>query len=1529
MKKRLLLALGVGLAFVPSSTAQRVTDILGRGLVAMKTDNGVFCSWRINADEWDGTEYNIYRGSTKLNSTPLKVSNFTDASGSINDTYTVKPVINGVEAAACSPAKVWDKNYTIIKPQHAPEIKAGLVPNDATVADVDGDGDLEIIMKYDNQAASYSKGDNGIFTVVECLEMDGSVKWWINFGPNIGDFQNNEINIIATDWDGDGKAEVVFRAADGTIIHQADGSTYTVGDPSINYRGTSDTFPSGQWFIHWGKEYLIYANGETCVPYECIDYPLMRVEPENNPNNILSGGAYDTLVNNEWGDGYGHRSSKYMFAAPYLDGRKPSLFLARGIYTKHKMIAYDIDPTTHKLIERWRWNDLGGAWHGQGYHNFGIADVDWDGRDEIVYGSMVIDDNGKGLSTTGLGHGDAQHCSDFDPYSHGQEIFACNEDNPNNNYRDATTSKIYYRTTGGNDDGRSMMGKFIDEYPGAQGISSRDNALIGGASHKAIVGDSKSTVSITQNFRVYWDGDLCDESFDYSNGKNTAGAIFKAKSGRIAILEGSKTNNDTKGTPCFQGDILGDWREEYIMRDGDNNIRIFSTDIPTEYRVYSLWYDHQYRNAMNWQMCGYNQPPHTSFMLSAFEDRIIPPAPLTMSGRTEVPNNGTIDASLNGKHVIICETGDMNLSAANGVAPSILTVNTPTWVEGHNDNAKITTKTYTHTISAGSFGGDMRLIKQGDGKLVMPAGTHAYSGKTEIWAGTLALDGELSNSPVWMNNFGVLETSSLNAPKGIDMNYASVVRLGSQEAAGTLTTGELTLGFGSIIELDAFADMTIDQINASKLIIEKKDWENGPEYLQPIVKFAAHLAEGEETLPTGKYLIGEIGEISGNLNDLVILGIDDMKKELVYEDGKLYVNLSAYDAGIKTWFGGEETLWDIDNSLAFKNNATSESDVFVHGDEVIFDDSALTTDVVINGRLKPSSVTFKNNEKDYTLSGEGQIVGEAKLIKEGNGTLTINNINSYTGGTYLKGGKLVAGVFANNIGNDLGALSDVNSRIYMSNDATLCVNASATLGQPITVSSGNAAIEVMNGNILTTSSGITAASIGQKLYKKGKGTLNLNGGSTLNRLVIEEGTVNASESNNVVTLPKTVEFVNGVLRDPDTMYSYSTNPTNYYVGEGNKGTLYFDSRCTYTGKLTGAGTFTIYATNVRTDLKGDWSGFEGELVCGTQKTGSYDPDLKWDNNFGMPKATLNIPNGITFRAQDYNMKLGNIKGNGIYNGSGTLTIGNDDKTISFNGTFTGKPKVVKTGKCDLNMTKLMTEIASLTVNDGTMTLNASKSPYNNTFLTAPLTIEGNGKLRGRGTVEDLTVAGNGILEPGTFSASNPHHYGPIFSSGNVTVNPGATLSLYLRAAGKNNDRSYLNVKGVLKIDGNVKVAMNPDYAPAVGDEFQLWITEKFSGNPNIDLPQLPEGLAWDFTGLQDATGILKVVEGSNTGVSAISEGTSVVCKVFDTVGICIGTVETTKAEAAKVVKSELNLGEGLYILVLEADGAVETIKVQL
>ena len=311
---------------------------------------------------------------------------------------------------------------------------------------------IKAVYASEREAGYPKEGNQGEYSIFEALKLDGTRLWWVNCGPNMGDFQNNEQNIVAYDWDGDGKAEVVMRAADGTTIHCADGSTYVVGDASKNYRSGTK---SGQWFMCTGAEYLVYMDGVTGKPYECKEYPLKRLEDG------------ETDLEKAWGDGYGHRCTKHFFGAPYLDGKKPSIFLARGIYTRHKMIALDVDPATHTLKERWRWfNNTNGPWKGQGYHNYAIADVDLDGRDEIVFGSMVIDDNGKGLSTTGFGHGDAQHVGDLNPYAHGLEQFACNEDEQGFNYRDATTSKVYVsQLKVGSDIGRCMCGNFTDLYP--------------------------------------------------------------------------------------------------------------------------------------------------------------------------------------------------------------------------------------------------------------------------------------------------------------------------------------------------------------------------------------------------------------------------------------------------------------------------------------------------------------------------------------------------------------------------------------------------------------------------------------------------------------------------------------------------------------------------------------------------------------------------------------------------------------------------------------------------------------------------------------------------------------------------------------------------------------------------------------------------------------------------------------------------------------------------------------------------------
>lgn len=1492
--------------------AQRATDMLDRGLVAVKVLGGVQCSWRIPAEEYYDVTYNIYCDGTKLNTEPLTTSNYRHKNGKLGGKYTVEAVVRGKAQPQCDPVEPWENNYLEVKMDHG-SLTSTFIPNDACVADVDGDGELEILLKFDNAsdaAKSYPpEGNNGEYAIIEVYKMNGKRLWWINLGPNMADFQNNENNIVAYDWDGDGKAEAVLRAADGTTIHMADGTTYEVGDKSKNYRYASS---SGQWFIFQGDEFLLYLNGETGKPYQVMEYPLRRLEPG------------ETNLSNAWGDGYGHRSTKHFFGAPCLDGRKASIFLARGIYTRHKMVAFDVNPATHELTERWRWNsNTPGPWYGQGYHNFGIADVDWDGRDEIVFGSMVIDDNGRGLSTTGLGHGDAQHCSDFDPYLPGQEIFACNEDRPNNNLRDATTSKILYRSTGGNDDGRCIMGNFSNSYPGAQGTSARDGGLISSVTHAVLPGASKD--NIAQNFRIYWDGDLCEETFNYANGKNTAGTIYKVGRGAIATLDGSLTNNDTKGTPCYQGDILGDWREEVIMRTANNNIRIYTTDVETKWRNYTLWHDHQYRQAMVWQMCGYNQPPHTSYFLGELEGITVAPAPLSMTGRTEIADGATIGQDAADKHIIMCETGNMTVAVSDGAAPYIFTDNAPTWVQGNDNNNNIVTTTYTHTLTGGTFTGGMRLVKQGGGVLVMPKATHTYTGSTDVWGGTLRIDGTLQSSRLWLNRHTTLISDGGRFMNGIVADYNATIVPGGDGIKGTIETDSLALNFGSVVLIDLFgSNVTADVVKAGKLSIEKKNWSNGPAYSAPVLRFVKHLAEGEDNVANGRYLIGEIGEIKGNIKNLVIEGLNSQKATLVYEDGKLYVDIVNYEVGDITWTGGNSGTWDVDVTPNFTEDATGETRSFVPGDAVLFDDNAQITDITVSGNVAPSAIVFANESKKYTISGDS-IVGDGTIQKKGKGSTVINNVN-HVGNTVVSGGSLTVASLANTVGQDYGSLGSVDKTVAVSNGASFAVSTTGTAGQTIIVGEGGATLDMPNGVTLTLEKGIAATASAAVLTKTGDGTLTLGADNRVARLIIEKGTVNAVEKDGVTQLPATVELRGGVLSDPgsDGMPG-TTNRTNFIVPENCSARFYADPRCDYTGTLTGKGTIRVYAAGVRNYFKGDWSKFEGTLIPGLSKRGAYDPSFDFMNSYGLPNATLTMEKGVTFnnsadKVGTYDVEIGNITGEGTLTGSGKYIIGGNGSDIRFSGTINSS--VVKKGEGTWSVATSASQpsIGAVYINGGTLYLDTYNS--SSTLLGNTVTVSSGASLKGTGTVKMLVLNNGAELTPGRTTTTDVSGF--VATERALMANAGSVVNLNIKNAdNKTSSRSYLNAGTSLTLAGKVNITLSPGYAPKADDEIILWTAATFAGAPEIILPVLPAGLKWNDSELLKPEGKLRVVA-DPTAIDAVSADGTVRCRIYTAGGQLAGEFKAVPAEVAAAA-AKLGLAAGTYVVNVE--GMRQGIKV--
>lgn len=1501
--------------------AQRFTDKLDRGLVAVQTTKGVYCSWRIQADEYYDVKYNLYRDGTRVNSEPLNVSNYTDTSGSASSKYTVKAVVNGVEQAASMAASVFTNNYKEIVIKHDKSLKATYIPNDACCADVDGDGEVEILMKFTNSEESdqlFPKNGptiNGVatkeYSLLECLKQDGTVLWWVNCGPNMGDFQNNEQNIVGYDWDMDGKAEVVMRLEEGSTVHMADGTTYTIGADGkngsawTNYRQPKAE-GSVEWFTHYGKEFLWYCEGATGKPYQCIDFPLKRLE------------AGETDLKKAWGDGYGHRSSKYFFGAPYLDGKHPSIFLGRGIYTRHKFIAYDVDPKTHDLNVRWKWtnNQPGSPWYGQGYHNYIVADVDWDGRDEIVWGSMVIDDNGKGLSTTGLGHGDSQHIGDFNPYIHGQEMFACNEDNPSNNYRDATTSKIYYRKTDTNDDGRCLAGNFYNDFPGAVGHSAHDTPI------STITNDhvSTNTNGLSMNFRIYWDGDLLEECFNDTE-------VTKPGVGRIAKMEGAYSNNSTKATPCYQGDIFGDWREEIIERTADNNIRIYTTTEPTKWRNYSLWYDHQYRNGMVWQPCGYNQPPHASYFLGELEGITIAPPPLTTTGREEV--GSSISKSLDGKHALLATTGDATVSVADGAAPAIFTDNAPSWVQGtaasecKTKDTEIKYTYYTHTLTGGAFTGGMRLVKQGDGTLVLPNVTQTYTGKTDVWAGTLQFDGIMESSPVWLNRFAELNSNGGNFKGGIKADYGSVIRPGGKENIGTLTTSSLDLGFGARVVFDA-KDGNVDKLVAAKMSIEKKTWENGPQYSAPVFEFATAPAPGT-------YVLAEVGELTGKLSDIVVEGLAGHKFALEYKDGKIVLNISdTRDSESSVWTGDKGSVWDLMST----ENFSSSDKLFVTGDELTFNDDASTTDVNLAEDVTPGNIFFKNNKKNYSLAGNGSILGEGSLNVEGTGTVNIKNTNKYSGGTNIKGGILAPATLANKDGLEFGSLGSADNTITLSNKGTLKVASGMTASHPIVLGENGGTIN--NTGTLILNGGITRANGGKNrdLYKTGVGTLQLNCDADFDVLYINQGTVydfqDAHFSGKTIVL-------NGskvVFQASNSIYSSNSDNVNIDVPKGKSGIWYPDGRCDYTGKLTGEGTIDIYGTWIRCPFKGNWSEFAGTINAKRGNKNAYEPVFDFNNSYGIPLATLNVDSRFTkdyaFCTNGKSFAIGALTGsgyisNGGYFGTGTntLTIGGKNTNFEFKGSINGS-HVVKNGMgvWTISSEDVLANAKSLKIVDGAVKLNKAAATSS---MTAPtiLYVRDAGELRGVGYAYGINLLNGGILRPGSNSAaSQTSNTGVIFIQKNLNAEAGSSIYVNKTKADSISVNSYtgakspawafLNVGGNAVLNGTIYVTYKNTWTPAVGDYVRILdCAGSISGNPTFELQELPAGMQWDTSKFL-AEGLIYV--DNATGIDEIGfDGGVFKADVYTLAGFKMISLQTSQATLMKDLKA-CGLAAGTYII---------------
>ena len=570
-----------GITIPTKAATTRQVEALDRGLVAVKVNEGIFLSWRLLGTESYDTGFNIYRNGTKVAGPISNSTNYMDNNGKVTDSYYVRTVVNGSEQTESDSIGVWNNNYLDVPINKPGDIYSA---NDATVADVDGDGAYEIILKWDpSDSQDNSKSGYTSNVYMDCYELDGTQRWRIDLGKNIR-AGAHYTQFIAYDFDGDGRAEVAMKTADGTKA----GDGTIIGDASKDYRNSSG-------YILSGPEYLTLFDGETGKIINTIDFTPQR-------GTVSS-----------WGDSYGNRVDRFLAGVAYLDGQKPYLIMARGYYTRAVISAYEV--SGGKLNKKWTFdtNTSGNSGYaGQGNHNLSIADVDGDGYDEIIYGSAVIDHTGKGLYTTGMGHGDALHVGDFDPTHSGLEIFQVHEEKGSNiesvQLRDAKTGKSLWGVKTGTDVGRGLIANVDPDFYPYVAISSAGIFDKNGNATNINIG------KFGINFAIWWDGDLYREGLDktYISKWN-----YRTKTtDRLLTGVDVHSNNSTKATPSLSGDILGDWREEVIWpTSNDTALRIYTTTTLTDSKLYTLMHDTQYRSAIAWQNVAYNQPPHPSYYI--------------------------------------------------------------------------------------------------------------------------------------------------------------------------------------------------------------------------------------------------------------------------------------------------------------------------------------------------------------------------------------------------------------------------------------------------------------------------------------------------------------------------------------------------------------------------------------------------------------------------------------------------------------------------------------------------------------------------------------------------------------------------------------------------------------------------------------------------------------------------------------------------------------------------------------------------
>lgn len=1508
MNKKVLFSalLMAGLMPLQQANAQRMQQKLGRGVVAVQRSGNILISWRKLAQEGDSVKYNVYTRSqgaadyTKLTDEPIVKTNYSTTTSALpyNTEIAVTTVIDGKESEKSIPWLFEQRSNANVFMDINFETKL-LDPNDYKCkyvwpADMDGDGEVDTYIVdrlYCGQGASTdtdeSEDDTAADTTtgttqatqhkLQAYRQDGTCLWTIDMGPNVNIDAGQNDMVTAYDIDCDGKCEVLIKSSDGTRFWDQKNDTWGLyanqsttpdvdGDGIVDYAAASNTQRNPPFYIS-------VVDGLTGAEKYCAELNYAEVTDgkdtwtRDNRSIYMSNKGYYQMG--------GH------FAVTYDDGIHPALFMecldrqlddspAPGHH--NYVFAFGFDwvngkPTNFHHYYTWSRNDKT-PWPAE-FHQLRVADVDGDGIDEMLQGGYGVNSKKGMVFSAGINHGDRYIVTDIDPTRPGMETFAIQQSNLIGQYLyDSATGKHLkeWYLSSVFDVGR---GAAFDIDPDHLGLELWSYAGTKPWTAQGKVIENATRGDITDG--IWWDGDLGREQISQNGGSGYNSNLYIAKT----TLDGSKHLNDlfrqqykrndgTVGTvrggtgtrPAFCGDIKGDWREEIILMKQDANsstgIIGYSTDIPTDYSIYTLLEDPHYR--LDCTTRGYYQTPNTSFYLGYdMKEAPLPPFMETelrykngavlgngASGLTSFDQSTSANYQ-DGKSVIFDMSGDnsQTISINGEVKPSAMYVMAP--------------KNHDYVFGGeGKLAGDMSLYKSMQGKATFN-GDFAFTGNTVVSEGELDVNGKIAGMVQLKANGTLGGNAVLNG--GITFegshNYAGC-RLAP--GAGVGATGEdrfgtITFNKDVVMPGQVYVELDVDLANnkQDRLVVNGNLTLNGKN---------TFTINGAETVSKGQMVLAECtGTLTANVENIDVLGLDG-KNWTVSVDGKklmLGIDKSRDASQNVIWTGSESDAWNF-KEKNFKLNGGATT--FVTDDEILFDDAAKQREISISQSLVTKGLTFDFNNGSYTLSGEGSLGGDGYLTKKGKGELNIGlNENSFTGKVNLQEGSVTVKNIANGgVASSLGAAPAEEGNWLLGNVKLTVLDDNCATDRVMTLTGDSTEISVA-GSMSVTSDIKGANTV---LVKSGAGQLNLTYPAALGykETVVKEGTLSqgnyqtyfGAKTAKMTLAGGRVKLIENRVSKSTPSYTYSTE-----VVEGTESTILGSFRSNFQGTFTGKGTLVLYGGGDRNAVHSDFSQFEGTLKL-------QGGNSLWRETVkNMPLTDVVIDAKITL--QHINSKFGssaNVKKTlgslaSTYAdaklGAGIWTVGANNHDAAFNGQLASASTVTKVGT-------------------GTWALNGAKN-------TSSIAVDEGRLILFSGTEGSVSVARDAVLAfgDGETKCSAPKlGTDLVVNGGKVCFN----VDVY------RNDQ-FTSVKNVVLDDAVISINTINGKTLAEGDEITLFKDfESITGTCTIQ----SDGYLFDTTNFL-TTGKVRV-KGVSTGINGISVDVADIEKQYDLQGRAYG-----------------------------------------